>query len=188
MVYTAKGSEVQDHDARRLIVSYVAANPGISFKTLEDMLNMNRSTLRYHITQLEKAAEVHSRLEQGQRCYYMGRLDVVATVSPGLNLSTLTKEQRRILRSIRDKTGINKKRLVRITRMNKNTLTYNLRKLMERNIIWKTRSGRGTGYEYKSREILHKEMFKLLLKKFVDNEIDQDTFLSLKEELDRKMT
>ena len=188
MVYTEQGSGAQDHDARRLIVSYVAANPGISFTVLERMLNMNRSTLRYHITQLEKAAEVHSRLEQGRRCYYIGRLDVVAMVSPGLNLSTLTKEQRRLLRLIRDGPGISKKKLVRLTRMNKNTLTYNLRKLMERNIIWKTRSGRETGYEYKSREVLHKEMFKLLLKKFVDNEIDQDTFLRLKEELDRKMT
>jgi predicted transcriptional regulator len=177
-----------DHDTRRLIISYITANPGISFVTLLKMLNLNRSTLRYHLEQLQRADEINSRVEHGKRCYYIGRMDVVATVSPGLNLSTLTKEQGRVLRLVRGSPGITKKILIRKTRMNKNTLTYNLQKLMDRNLIWKVRSGRDTGYEFKSKEVLHKEMFKLLLNKFINNEIDQDTFLRLKEELDRKMT
>jgi predicted transcriptional regulator len=180
-------SDTIDHDTRRLIISYITANPGISFKTLEGMLNINRSTLRYHLDQLSRDNQISSRLEQGQRCYFTGRIDVIATVSPGLNLSTLTKEQRHILRLVRNSPGITKKVLVRKTRMNKNTLTYNLQKLMDRSLIWKVRSGRDTGYEFKSKEVLHKEMFKLLLNKFINNEIDQDTFLRLKEELDRKM-
>ena len=178
---------VLDHDTRRLIISYITANPGISFKMLEGMSGLNRSTLRYHLDQLSRANEINSRMEQGQRCYYIGRMDVVATVSPGLNLSTLTKEQRHILKLVKDRPGISKKRLIRKTRMNKNTLTYNLRKLMDRNLVWKVRSGKATGYEFKSKEVLHKEMFKLLLNKFVNDEIDQNTFIRLKEELDRKM-
>ena len=176
-----------DHDTQRLIVSYVTANPGISFPALEGMLGINRSTLRYHTDRLERAGLIHSRKESGQKCFYAGRMDVVATVSPGLNLNTLTKEQRRVLRLVRDNPGISKKAIGRITRINKNTLTYTLRKLQDRNLIWKVREGRKTGYEYKSREVLRSEMFKLLLKKFVENEIDQDTFLRLKEELDEKM-
>ncbi len=177
-----------DHDTQRLVVSYITANPGISFVRLQGMLSINRSTLRYHLDHLERSGgEINSRIENGQKCYYTGRLDVVATVSPGLNLNTLTKEQTRILRLVRDSPGISKKALGRITRMNKNTLTYNLQKLMDRSIIWKVRSGKETGYEYKSQKVLRKEMFKLLLKKFLDGEIDQDGFLRLKEELDEKM-
>lgn len=160
------------------------SNPGLSLMSLEKMLSLNRSTLRYHLNFLSRDTKVWSKIENGQRCYFPSNASEGPALN-GLDLNTLTKFQSRVLRLIRDNPGVPFKNLQRTTRINPNTLTYTINKLRERNLIWKVKVQGVVGYEYKSREKIYDEMFRLLLAKYLNDEIDKDTFLRLKAELER---
>ena len=175
-----------EHKLRRMIFNSIASYPGISFGRLMRLLELNRSTLRYHLRYLKRARKIDSRLENGRRCYFC--LDETNTVRSAVDQDpdTLTKTQKRMLRLIRDNPGITRKELARKTRISKSTVGYNIKKLAERNLLWEVPRGRETGYEYKSQEKLLDELSRLLIEKYVNNEIDKETFLKLKGELDRK--
>ncbi len=178
---------VLGHKTRRVVYNYISKHPGVSFGTIMGVLDLTEGTLRYHLNYLERGKKIQSKSKGKYRCYYSNR-KVKSSLKqiPGFDLHTLTKPQQRILTLIQQHPGIPVRDLVKLTKLNKRDLQYNLKKLRDDMIIWKVGNGRNTGYEYVTKDKLRSEMFKLLIVKFLNNEIDEETYLLLKAELKKE--
>ena len=176
------------NETRRLIYSHIMANPGVSFIVLKSVFKLNESTLRYHLNYLEKSEKISFSLEKGRRYYYPhhGERHVIQNAE-GSNLLTayeLTIVQEKIISAIKRYPRINQKELVKMTGINRITLSNNLKKLMNLCLVRKIPNGNKVQYEYLENKQLRYEILKRLIKKLLNNEIDESTFLKLKKELD----
>jgi predicted transcriptional regulator len=175
--------DVLDHRTRRMVYNYISSHPGVSFQRIRKVLDLNSSTLRYHLKFLEKSGKVVLELESGKKHFYprgSGRDSGDYESRP----SELTKKEQRVLDTIKRKPGISKRGICNYTNLNRNSISRCINTLRDRKLIWKVRSGRSTGYEYITKEKLKQEMLKLLIDRFLHNEIDRDRFLALKRELE----
>ncbi len=64
------GDMVFDHKTRKMIYSHILNYPGVSYITLKNIFHLTASTLRYHLEYLAKADRILIDLEDGKRCYY----------------------------------------------------------------------------------------------------------------------
>ena len=174
--------DVLDHRTRRMVYNYISSHPGVSFQRIRKVLDLNSSTLRYHLQYLEKAGKIVLEMEGGKKFYYPRGL---GSDSQGTESSELSKKERRVLESIKKNPGISKRGLSNYTNLNGSTVSKCIRTLRDKKLIWKVREGRSTGYEHISKEKLKQEMLKLLIDRFLNNEISKERFLALKEELEK---
>ncbi len=179
-----------ENQTRRLIYDHILANPGVSFVVLKKVLNLNESTLRYHLNYLEKSEKISFGLEKDKRNYYAysGESHVIRKSEDTKELITfeLTNTQQRIITIIKQYPKINQKELSKKSRINRITLSRNLKKLMELCLVRKIPNGNKVMYEYLESEQLRYEILKRLLKKLLSKEIDEETFLDLKRQLDER--
>jgi predicted transcriptional regulator len=179
-----------ENQTRRLVYDHILANPGVSFIVLKNVLNLNESTLRYHLNYLEKSEKISFGLEKGRRYYYpySGERHVIRKSEDDreLTIYELTNTQERIVTIIKRYPKINQKELSKKTRINRITLGRNLKKLMELCLVRKITNGNKVMYEYLESEQLRYEILKRLLKKLLSKEIDEETFLELKKQLDER--
>ena len=70
--------------------------------------------------------------------------------------------------------------------LDRRVIQYSVKKLRNMMVVWKVGNGRKTGYEYVTKDRLQQELMRLLITKFVNDEIDEATFLQLKKELDKE--
>jgi predicted transcriptional regulator len=176
-----------ENKTRRLVFNYISANAGVTFGTIRRVLDLEDSTLRYHLKYLEREDEIISKSEGRFRCYYANQV-IGSTFEPVVkhDVAMLSRPQQRISTIIRRNPGITIRELMKITRLNKRDLQYHLKKLRELMIIWKVGYGRNTGYEYISKKKLRTELYRQLILKFIRNEIDEETYLFLREELEKE--
>ena len=164
------------------------AHPGVSFLVLKSVLKLNDSTLRYHLNYLERSEKISFGLEEGRRYYYphLGAKHVIRNAEDSNTLTSyeLTGVQEKIITTIKSYPKINQKELAKITRINRMTLSRNLNKLMDLCLVRKIPNGNKINYEYLENKQLRYEILKRLIKKLLNNEIDEETFLKLKKELD----
>ncbi|MGA1873858.1 MAG: winged helix-turn-helix transcriptional regulator [Thermoplasmatota archaeon] len=171
-------------ETREELHHFILDNPGVTFGRLSKVFGLNRGTLRYHLDYLEGEEKVR-RVRKGNRnCYFSESLG-----APGRTRTEemLGAKHRRLLSAIKDNPGISRKELIRLTDLTREDLNYGLRKLKDRKVIWKTADGGDPCYEYISREKLAAEMMLIILEKFLDDEIDKETFLLLKSRLQAEM-
>lgn len=174
-----------DHRSRRMIYRYISTHPGVSFGSIKNVLELNSSTLRYHLEYLERSDSIRMSKDNGKRCYHPNN-GTSLSFETEHSISELPASQERILEIIKRNPGITKKELVQLARMEPKKVRYNVRRLRENRQIWRVRSGRDTGYEAITPQKLKDEMLKLLLDKYLRDEMDKETFLRLKEELERR--
>jgi predicted transcriptional regulator len=169
------------NDTRESIDRYILENPGISFSNILKAFKINRGTLRYHLQYLEGEERI-KMVRRGQKnCYYstqMGILDPVA------GTGGLTLKQIRLLRAIKNRPGISRKELIELTKQSREEINYNLKRLKDKKVVWKIADGGDPCYEFITKEELAVEMMALLIEKFLDDEIDRETFLMLKRKLE----
>jgi predicted transcriptional regulator len=126
-----------------------------------------------------------SKLEGNQRCYYS---DVKADPYENTQLKgenkELTKTQKRILELIQIQPGVTKNELRLKTKLNRNTLNYNLNKLLDLKLVWLVKNDGVIGYEYITKESLRDEIFNHLIYKLVSKEIDEETYHRIKKRLE----
>jgi hypothetical protein len=73
---------------------------------------------------------------------------------------------------------------MRFTKLSRRTLSYNIEKLIENNLIWKIKEHGTIGYEFISKEKLRKEIYNRLLMKLLSDEISEEKFLKIKKKLE----
>ena len=149
------------------------------------MFNLAESTLRYHLKYLETAEEIKSCLEGNNRCYYPIQ-NIVFTLRSESDFECfqLSPTQQRLLEHIQRKPGITQKDLLIATNLKRLTAAYNLRKLIDIGVVRKEPNGRNTCYFYISNIELRKKILRKMIVKFVDHEIDEQTFLEFKRKLE----
>ena len=172
---------VQPDGPRGSLVRFIGENPGISFPRLSVEFNMNRGTLRYHLDLLEKEGRIRTVLKGSKKLYYLSE----GTATKGRRPENdLNRDQRRILNLIKENPGISRHQLISISGQAREDVRYTLRKLTSRSEIWKVTDGHDPTYEYITRRKLAKEMIAIILDRFLNDEMDRETFLALKKRIE----
>ena len=155
--------------------------------TLKKVFGLTNGTLRYHLKYLTDREKIKSRLEHGKRRYYPVRQVLFDSqkLSIPSGVHQLNKSQELLINTIRRNPGITQKDLITKTRLKRITVTYNLNKLMHYGIVRKTQSGKNVCYDYITDVQLRDEILKRLVIKLLKHEIDEDTFLAIKDKLDQ---
>jgi predicted transcriptional regulator len=151
------------------------------------LFGITDSTLRYHLNYLESKNEIRSQLEGRNKCYYpIENLVINKTSDPDskFQVNRLTKNQERILETIKLNPWITQKNLIIKCGLKGFTVKYNLKKLISYGIVQKKENGRNTCYCHISDASLKKEILKQLIVKLLNHEIDEQTFLKLKHKLE----
>jgi len=179
----AVNEQVLEHKMRKIIFKYVSSNPGVSFGTIESFVDMNASTLKYHLNYLEKTRKILSKKEGKKRCYYSIESPVI-DIDPTHNHDKLNKKQERIFNTVKRSPGITQKAIVKKLNLKQNTVSYNLTRLIELGIIWKISKNGKPGYEPVTKENLKAEIMDRLILRLYRNEIDQEAFKKIKRRLE----
>jgi predicted transcriptional regulator len=173
-----------EHNTRKMIINHIMAYPGVSFVIIKKMLNLPEGTLRYHLNYLESKNEIKSTLQGKNRCYYPVQKVVFDSRSDSeIKTHRLSETQERLLSTIRRNPGITQKDLILQTGLKRITVGYNLRKIVDFGVVRKEPNGRKVCYYYISDIELRERIKKRLITKFLNNEIDEQTFLALKKKL-----
>lgn len=165
-----------DHRTRERLLESIKDRPGVSFSKLMRALNLNEGTLRYHLRYLERKDLISSKRLGTKRVYF-------SSASPTAmgTITELTREQTRVLNVIRKYPGIGSKDILRSTELSRKGLKQIILKLKREHLIWEIKNGNGLGYEVITRMRMKEEMLVDLAERFLKDEIDQSTFIHLKE-------
>ena len=180
-----RGEREKENRTREMVHNYVKSHPGASLPDMMRILQIPEGTLRYHLDYLVRKEKIDTTLRGSRRCYFPSELSGSGSF-PGVDPSTLSRDQIRIIEVIKRNPGISRSGITDMTNIGGKELSRNLRKLRGSGIIWKIQNGGEPGYEYITDEGLKKEMLKLLIMKLLDGDIDEDTFIFLKEQIVRE--
>lgn len=131
---------VLDLDARRKILEFIRANPGLHLRGLAERLDMPVSTLEYHCYQLQKHGHLSVREEAGFKAYYpaegMDRRD------KDVLYMVRHEAPRRICAHLILHPGATPKELKQVTALSGPTLSFHLNKLRHSGLIREEAAGR----------------------------------------------
>jgi predicted transcriptional regulator len=183
----SNGEPVLEHETRRMIFNHIIAHPGVSFNILKNVFSLNDSTLRYHLNYLEHSEQISFGLEKGKRQYYPNQNKHIIIRSDEIQKEffQLTPKQEQIIEKIKQYPGITQGELIRMTGIQRLTLTQNIKKLMDICIVRKVPDKNNVRYEYIENEQLKYEIMKRLVVKLLRHEIDEQKFLELKRKLEK---
>lgn len=163
---------------RKLLYQYIVEHPGSSFKLMLTVFKVPPGTLRYHLYRLEKTNKINNEKNGNQLRYYSSfHRSGISSAS----ISELTKKESKLLELIKENPGIRTKDLALRSGMRRKDLYYNLRKLREMRLVWKTSKG---GYELLLMDDLRRELSLLLIDRFLEGRIDRQRLDSLMSKLD----
>lgn len=171
-----------EHKTRKQIFRFIQTNPGSTLGTIKRVLDLNRSTLTYHLNFLERNKDIYSKKDGKTRRYFCsgrGTFSLLPEVDP----DSLTMIQRSLIGFIKRYPGITQKELTRRTKKNQQTISYNINKLIEMQLAWKVKLKGKTGYELITPNKLKEEMANRLLLWLMNGEIDKETYLEMKKRL-----
>jgi predicted transcriptional regulator len=174
-----------EHQTRKMIFNHIVEYPGVSFSTLKKFYNLNDSTLRYHLKYLERGEKIKPHLTDGKLHYYpYNSSDGTSNISVNsLKTRDLTPNQQKILAAIKRQPGINQTELIARTSLKRYILTYNISKLINFGMVRKFNHQKNVRYEFVTDDVVQDEMLRVLVMKLLNNEIDEKTFLKLKNKL-----
>jgi predicted transcriptional regulator len=165
------------------IMRYISRYPGSSFSEIMDSLFMNESTLRYHLEKFERKSLLYSKKIGKRRCYFC-RSDDTRSKKMGYGLTVL---QKRVLSVITSDPGVTRKEIMNRISIPGSSLTEILNTLMKKGCILKKRDDNKVGYEIISKEQLKAKIFKQLVIRLINREIDEQVFKELSDELDKRL-
>lgn len=177
--------EVLKHRQRKMIFNYISEHPGTTLPAIRRVFDLNPSTLKYHLHYLEKNRKIVIKKEKNNNCYYCTKDDGF-DLDPGTGVDTgsLSPIHKRVLKVISSNAGMTHDQILKSLDIKRRDATLVLQRLNELDLIWKIRTDNGVGYECISRENLKKAVYKRLLLRLVNDEMDEETFLKVKHRLD----
>lgn len=135
-----KKEDTLDNFVRGQIYGYIKTNPGITYNQILKNLKIKNGTLSYHLKMLEKMEMVKSRRE-GIRYRAFYPMDVSF---PKEERYRLTDLQVKIIKSIKNNSGINQKQLAKKLNKNYQTINYNIKTLERAGLIKLKKEGKNT--------------------------------------------
>ncbi|MGA1821414.1 MAG: winged helix-turn-helix transcriptional regulator [Thermoplasmatota archaeon] len=169
-------------DIRGLILEHIREHPGISFQVLRSAFKIPSGTLRYHLDHLVKKRKIVQEKVRNQR-HYFSYLRWKFPQCPD-NIS-LNGRQEVILDLILENPGIGRSEILNRSRTDRNTLTGDLKQLRKYRLVRKVSTEGGSdGYRAITRDDLRSDMFRILVRKYVDNDIDREAFFDMMKELE----
>ena len=183
----SKGELALEHETRRMIYNHIMAHPGVSFNILKQVFGLNDSTLRYHLSYLERSDQISLGVEKGRRQYFpnQDKHIVIRSEETPEDFHQLSSLQKMIIDTIQNYPGITQKELIRRTGIGRLTLSKNINKMMDICIVRRAPDGANVRYEYLENEQLRFEILRRLVVKLLRHEIDEEKFLALKRKLER---
>lgn len=112
---------------RQQILEYLHWKPGASIKELEENLNINRSTVRYHLALLERWGKVISVSCGNERLFFSK--NQLTDGELGLVTFLRSENKRRILELFCQNESLSKKEIAELTGINPKNLYYHLNHL-----------------------------------------------------------
>ncbi len=174
------GEVCQEHRTRRVLKEYISDNPGVTFKLLMNVLNLNKGTLTYHLEYLLKKRVIVQEKKGRERSYF----SYIKKKFPYTDSKVkLNGEQERILEIVSINPGISVRLLRKRSALKMSSFNYNLNKLKSLRLIWRISVKGGYGYEIITEEKLKDRMFVILVSRFAKGEIDRNTLMRLIDEL-----
>jgi predicted transcriptional regulator len=181
-----KGERNTENINRTTLLDFIVQNPSVSFQNLAKIFDMNESTLRYHIDYLLRNGEITIRRSGVSKIFYP---KLIRNHYNGFEngKKVLTRSELRVLTIISNEPGITRTGIKNSVSMRSKDITYVITKLKERNLIWENSERSEKTYEIVTREKILSNAMVLLIKMFLDKEIDEPTFLELKKEVERQI-
>ncbi len=165
-------SNQSNNGIKQKIVNYIKIHPGASFKTIQVIFDINDSTLRYYLRDLEKKEKIKS--DPNKRIYYpIGRKKE----------RNLTENQKKLIFNIMNHPGITQKELVNKTKINRITIRNNISELVEKQLLTLTKDGKETHHFYIYPDELEKQETLKVITKFLLDKIDEETYWELREKI-----
>jgi len=138
--------EALELDSRRRIYEYLQANPGVHLRLIGKVLGMSTGMLSYHLGYMERNGILKSEAEGHRKRYF---------------LAAFAEAQRRIIGTLRQ--DVPRKIMVEILRhrgrtfaelqtsvgVSKSTLSYHLKRMMQRDVVLRVRRERESLFHLK---------------------------------------
>ena len=160
---------------KQKIENYINIHPGASFKAIQLIFDINDSTLRYYLADLERKERIRS--DPNKRIYYpFGRREE-------RNLSEI---QHKLVYNIKNHPGITQKELVDITKTNRITIRNNINELVEKQLLTLNKQGKEIHHYYLNSDELEKQEILKIITKFILDKIDEETYWELRNNIIKK--
>jgi len=159
---------------RELILKYIQENPGLSLSRLLSFFGISKGSLRYHLDYLERSGEIRKEKDSGRSVFYAS-----TSHEWGSGTKEMSKPQIRVLNLIRGSPGITRSGLLKKIHLSKDGLRYHLRRLGKKNLVEKVESDDGECYYPLSEDEVRKRVYLELVRRLIDGEIDEETFLMI---------
>jgi predicted transcriptional regulator len=174
-----------ENQIRKKINARITQYPGVPFSTLKKFYEIKDSTLRYHLSYLEPAESITSKLETGKLHYYPYNGSTISSDPNNKNTKSfgLSPRQEKILSTIKLYPGINQTDLLNKTSLKRHILIYDVTQLIDQCLVRKIKQEKNVCYEYITEDLLDYETLKVLAIRFLNNEIDEQTFIKLRNKL-----
>jgi predicted transcriptional regulator len=172
-----------EHRSRRMLLNYLREHPGVGRQELSRVLQIQESTLRYHLARMEKGGAIKVVKENGHPRFFCRYLDVPSDM---LEKGRLSLDQVRLFRFIRENPGSTRMVIMRNLPKGNGTISEDLRVLVRKRLVSRSGKGKEALYFPVMPDEMRTQVLKSMIEKLVTGEIDEPTFLRLKEELDRR--
>jgi len=157
-------------ESRRRIYEFLIANPGVHLRRIGEILGMSTGMLSYHLDYLERHGLLKSEEESHRKRYFIARafleaqrriLGVLREDVPRKIVLELLTHGERTFAQLQEAVGVSK-----------STMSYQIQKLLSRDILVRTKRERESVFVIKDME----EVTKLLLanrQSFQDDAVDR---------------
>lgn len=158
MISRSRGKDILELETRRIIYNYILKHPGLHLRALVRELRSPKTTMNYHLNYLEKHEMVVGKTEKGYRRYYISQ-----------KVGVIEKEIINIIRQYLPRKIIlflylypekSRKKISMDLEKPITTISFHLKKLIDKEIIEKIKNGREYVYRLKNQ----KEIYKLLIR------------------------
>lgn len=169
------------HPTRKKLFDFISENPGATFQLIRNFMDIPEGTLRYHLQTLQTSKRIKGERKGKNLCFYSSFKKNHPECPHRVKL---TSKQNTLLDLIDNFPGATRKELMTRSRFSRREINYCLRRLQDLKLVWKIETGDGEGFEVITRDRFKDEMFKILVDRYLNGELDRNRFKSLKEKLD----
>ncbi len=132
-----KRKKILDQFTRGRIYGYLEAHPGAHYSMIKSALELNNSTLAYHLRTLEREEYIKSGKEGKLRCFYPYNAKIQ-------NKNGLSAMQNKIVEIVSNRPGITQKELISSVGASQQVVNYNVNSLKKLGLIEIERNGKET--------------------------------------------